>query len=393
VAQYAAGASKRLERAALPPAESVDVTGLVSAIEDARRIGISAVAEAGEKLAAAMVEQPAEAWLRGGETVGEQMIVSEVTYTADCVAADPAQPDAFFVPGGGDGTATNFGRIAASSGEVTHSFIGHTAQVRSVACGIDVVVSSGVDRTIRVWDARTSAQILARLDGHEGGIYGLATRGDLIVSGDAKGRTYVWRRRDDEWTFCVALDEHGSSVSSVAIGRTKRHGEVAVSAGGRFVKIWPVDGKSTRALGALKHPNSVWSVAVEDDVIAAACADANVYLWSLSSREHMHTLVGHSDAVLTVHLVAGGMCVSGGSDNCVKVWRVGSGGAECVATLKHGFAVFGVAVLPSGAIVTVGDKRKGGGVLVWRPKGAAVQAAVVARLESIRQEQDALLHA
>jgi WD40 repeat protein len=128
--------------------------------------------------------------------------------------------------------------------------------------------------------------------------------------------------------------------------------------------VWPLDGRTT-SLATLEHPDWVYSVAIEGDVIATGCQDRNVYTWSLASYARTRILAGHDGYVLTVRLM-GGVLVSGGyNDKLVKVWRLDESGGECVATLQHETAVFGVVMLPSGSVVAVGDKAKGGALLVW----------------------------
>jgi WD40 repeat protein len=91
-----------------------------------------------------------------------------------------------------------------------------------------------------------------------------------------------------------------------------------------------------------------------------------VYTWSLASYARTRTLEGHGGSVCTVRLV-GGVLVSGGNDDRVKVWRLAEGGGECVATLQHEASVYGVAVLPSGGVAAVANNYVGGGLLAWRP--------------------------
>ena len=101
---------------------------------------------------------------------------------------------------------------------------GHTYVVSSVAFGeIDgapVIVSGSVDKTIRLWNARTGMLIAKPLEGHADGVcsvtVGEIDGGPVIVSGSADGTIRVWdarMRRERPFTVCAVGDE----VTSIAL--------------------------------------------------------------------------------------------------------------------------------------------------------------------------------
>jgi WD40 repeat protein len=73
---------------------------------------------------------------------------------------------------------------------------GHNSRVTSVAFSPDgsKIISGSYDRTIRVWDARTGAEMLPPLRGHDSSIYSVAFSPDglKIISEEFDQTTRVW---------------------------------------------------------------------------------------------------------------------------------------------------------------------------------------------------------
>jgi WD40 repeat protein len=136
---------------------------------------------------------------------------------------------------------------------------------------------------------------------------------------------------------------------------------IATGSHNKSVRLWRVGGGAS--LLTLPHPDSVYDVALADDVLVTGCRDKVVRTFSVSTGVQTRTLRGHTEQVRAVAL-SGSMVVSGGDDKVVKVWALtGEESAECVATLEgHTNDVYGVAVGPD---FVASQAYKDSEMIVW----------------------------
>jgi hypothetical protein len=310
-----------------------------------------------------------QAWRRGAQKPAE--MEANCGYTADCLAASE-EGDAL-IGIGGDGDKASVCTYSVSDGQLQKSMLGHSAQVCSVAINAtdpDQIASGSRDRTIRLW-SRSKGECTAVLEGSEEQIYGLALRGDLLLSGEGgqrRAKARLWST--DSVRVTAVFSRHNGPVWSVALGN-----DIAVTGcHDAIVRLWPLDGKS-KCFGKLTHPNVVNSVSLQGDVLASGCADGNVRIWSLASLTCLRTLEHSgggfvanpwlSSPVNTVRFFRG-LLISGGQDRNVKLWSLWQGEPTCIATLPHGAGVLGLAITPQGFIASAGGTSKK--LLLWRPR-------------------------
>jgi WD40 repeat protein len=213
----------------------------------------------------------------------------------------------------------------------------------SVALGMlegrPVIVSSGYDGAVRVWDLASGTQRGEPLRGHEGPVWSV-TLGTLeglpvIVSGGSDGTVRVWDlasglRRGEP------LRGHEAAVLSVALGTLHGRPVIVSGAWDATVRVW--DLASARQRGEpLRHEGWVFSVVVGmlegrpvivSGVVTGA-SERTVEVWDLASGTRRgDPLRGHERGVNSVALgTLDGkpVIVSGGEDSTLRVWDLASG--------------------------------------------------------------------
>jgi WD40 repeat protein len=160
---------------------------------------------------------------------------------------------------------------------------GHTDEVKSVALSLDgrLVVSGGLDQTVRVWDLATGKE-------HK------------ILKGHNK---QVWG---------VVFHPNGRQVLSVSWDATCRLWDVAA---GTEIKRFN-HGIDLNGLALSRDGNS----------LLTACDDKTVYLWNVSSGDEVRRFPGHSNFVYAVAFAPDGRHYASGSvDRTVRVVDLGTG--------------------------------------------------------------------
>ncbi|ROT39134.1 WD40 repeat-like protein [Sodiomyces alkalinus F11] len=152
-----------------------------------------------------------------------RLIQSYSAHGYEVLSLDVAADNERFVSAGGDravflwdvSTATTTRRF----GSTAH---GHTARVNCVRFAGDsdsLVLSGGVDTTVRIWDAKSgNAKPVQVLDEARDAVTCLAVRGAEVLAGSVDGRV---RAYDVRMGRCVA-DVVGASVTSLSLARDGR---------------------------------------------------------------------------------------------------------------------------------------------------------------------------
>ena len=313
----------------------------------------------------------------GGGPSAAAELATDCGSTGDCLAMSDDGDTLISI--GGDGDAASVSVFSAGQGTLLKSFHGHTDKVCCVAAHHGIAASGGVDRCIRLWSL-TTGECTGIVEGCQEKIYGLALRGELLLSGEAEGggggggkaRLWLLDGKRTRAAPAAVFSEHTGHVWSVALGK-----EVGVSAShDGTVKVWPLVGGNA-SIATLTHPDWVCSVSLDGDMIATGCGDGRVRLWSLESQKCTRTLdhnggkyfdgkvrvrVGNRSPVFSVRLI-GNSIVSGGQDQNVRVWSLNG---ECVATLAHGANVRGLAGGAAGGFVASVGGKPTKKLVVWR---------------------------
>ncbi|ORY94415.1 WD40-repeat-containing domain protein [Syncephalastrum racemosum] len=243
------------------------------------------------------------------------------------------------------------------------SLFAHSADVRAVsALSDDLVVSAGRDKTVRSWRRVGPHEFTLEhvFQGHDHYVNALATippssshpNGLIVSSGSDKLINVYDPAQPDSPLY--TLVGHTENVCALA---TTPAGHIVSGSWDKKVIVWK-DFQQAYALEG--HSAAVWAVlAVDDDTIITGAADKTIRIWH--SGKPVNVLQGHQDAVRGLALIPGTGFVSCSNDSTLRVWTLDG---NCIQTLDgHTSFVYTVSVMPSGEFVSAGEDRT---VRVWK---------------------------
>ncbi|MEZ6067393.1 MAG: WD40 repeat domain-containing protein [Planctomycetaceae bacterium] len=209
---------------------------------------------------------------------------------------------------------------------------GHTADVTALAYSPDGahLFTASSDRTIRMWDTATGEclrVIRTPIAGSQFGVlYSCAvTRdGKLLATGEfseAPGDpAAIYLISLETFEIVKRLEGHRGSVFGLEFSYDDKR-LVSGSGWDKQVNIWDVaSGRSIRAFNA---PDLVWDAIFSPDgtQVATACYDGNAYLWSAQDGRRLATLRGHDGLVESIDWSRDGRTIAtGGTDGTIRLW-------------------------------------------------------------------------
>jgi hypothetical protein len=296
----------------------------------------------------------------------------------------------------GAATPASQGGIAPAVYELT----GHTAGVTALAFSPRgrLLVSSGDDQTIRLWDLSTGRELRV-LRGHTGSVHTLSVsaNGQLVVSGSADTTIRIWDTSSGKELKTligrfgairgVAFSPDAQQVASVgddgslriwdwAAGKESkamrsRFGSIfsvafspdgltlATGGGDALAHLWDLATLRERRAFS-RHGGAVYTVAFSADgaLLGTGAADGMVHLWDLVTGQERTAFSGHRGAVRALDLAPDGRTIaSAGTDGTVRFWDVTTGSERAMLT-DHTGPVLAVAFSPDGSLVASGGQDR-----------------------------------
>lgn len=248
---------------------------------------------------------------------------------------------------------------------------GHTSKIRNVHYTSDgrSLVSSGYDKTVRIWSATTGElrrTIRGEIgDGFAGRIYAsaLSPNDRHLALGGWLGRDPAPPRSTGNGAFAIRLVDFNSGEpirllrghTDVVLALAFSHdGQHVLSGGGdQHAIVWKTS-TSSHARALSRHQGSVLAVAwaPDDQLVATASADRNVRVFDPIEGSERYAL-SHPAEVRTVTFTPSGRSlVTGTASGEINIWDVSSG--EHLATLAQvGASIGSLTLSPNGAEVLV----------------------------------------
>ena len=263
--------------------------------------------------------------------------------------------------------------INLTTGERELELCGHTKNIIEVAVlptPDGRIVSSAWDGTLRLWSATTGEceQVIS------GSFVGLLPDG-LVLCDDRLLSRWQWSpfpERAHLFVFNVhtgvverTLDRYPDEL----LARLLQEVDSLTHDGQAYVQ-WPFDGEDSLRVVALLSGETLLDIPMgdvasdmragavqrvgHDDFAVCGFWDNRVRVWSLTTGELLHTLVGHTGCVGVVTPLPGGRLITGGGlyDHSVRLWNLITGemlmmvechttAVDCVTVLSDGRAVSG----------------------------------------------------
>ncbi|KAG8723284.1 hypothetical protein FRC09_003938 [Ceratobasidium sp. 395] len=214
------------------------------------------------------------------------------------------------------------------------------------------IVSASMDKTLRVWDARTGASLRDPLSGHSEAVTSVAFSHDsrCIVSGSRDKTLRIWDTEKGNAVLRL-LKGHSGWVLSVAFSSDGRR--IVSGSDDRTVRMWDAQ-EGTAFLNPFKgHEGAVMSVAISFDgaLVASGSSDQTIRIWNArtADSDSCDPLKGHTNHVTSVAFSPNGRyIVSGSQDKTVRVWDAEAGTTLFPPLLGHSDWVTAVAFSPDG---------------------------------------------
>ncbi|GIF96612.1 hypothetical protein Cci01nite_17060 [Catellatospora citrea] len=196
----------------------------------------------------------------------------------------------------GDGEGEHAVRVwdAATASPLRPPLLGHSDTVSSVDIGVvdgrTAIASASSDKTLRLWDLGTGAQLVPLME-HDAGVtsvaFGQLRSRTIIAAGSSDATVRLWSAETGA-AIAEPIREHSDRITSVAITTFGSRTILASGAQDGMVIIWDV-GAATLAVPPIQVRRKVTCVALGTVngslTVAAACSDRMLRMWNALTGE------------------------------------------------------------------------------------------------------------
>jgi hypothetical protein len=207
--------------------------------------------------------------------------------------------------------------------KLVKSLDGHKSSVYDAAFAPNgqTIATASTDKTVRLWNVE-SGETIAVLSGHGDRVTALEFNrvGDTLATASYDNTVRLWRASNGT---ALGQLQAGQQLHDVAFNASGT--QVAASGEGGGVMIWDVGNRNRVA--TFNAPVKQFGVRfVGEGLIAAGGLDGIIRVWNIGSKELVHELTGHEDAVRALDAsLDGARLASASRDNTARIWDVATG--------------------------------------------------------------------
>jgi len=280
------------------------------------------------------------------------------------------------------------GRGSNRSSRALHILSGHASWVTCVALSpnAQIVASSSLDDTVRIWNAATG-EAIAVLKGHSRGVntIALSPDGRALISGSDDYMLKIWNASTG--ALLGTLTGHSRDVNAVAISPDSK---LFVSGGeDRTIRIWSLTtGAMMRTLSGTTGMIRTLAISPDGKLLASGGLDNKVRLWNLAAGSPIQVLSGHLNSINAIAFCNDGKTlVTGSKDKTIRIWNYQTGAllrslSEHTRDVNAIVITLGDRLLVSGSsdrTIRIWDLASGRVLMTWADHADAVNSLAVSR--------------
>jgi len=199
---------------------------------------------------------------------------------------------------------------------------GHKDKVTKVLFNGPDIVSSSLDKTLRIWDTEKAKEKLT-LQGHAGQVLCCDATTSFIVSGSSDHGVRLWDPRMG--TSIAELKGHTESVVCVQLGHRDSATVVVSGSQDKTLRVWDV--RKVNSIHTLNaHTDWIRCILLEGHALFSGSFDTTVKQWDIKNGKCKRTYEGHQGCVNCMSFDPGtNRLFTGSGDRTLRMWNTQSG--------------------------------------------------------------------